>query len=224
MRVESALHRQVSPIQNEVRADASSMADEIPQTRRVSVHLSKRIYEQLEAVTQRPGVGKSMVIEAALDRFLRQTPPAEDFIREQFDQIRARLERFDRDMQIIAEMVALHARYHLTVMPVMPESEQREACLRGDERFMVLAEQVDRRIRSGRSLVQEAIDRFNAANSDGSACNSGGEPPRGPQTQRARQEAASESVANAPNRVCAAAREGGSNSFFRRLPNSFSPS
>lgn len=219
MRVESALHRQVSPVQNEVCADAPSMADEIPQTRRVSVHLSTRIYQQLDAVTQRPGVGKSMVIEAALDRFLSQTPPVEDLIRERFDQIRASLERFNRDMQIIAETVALHARYHLTVMPLMPESEQREACLRGDERFMVLAEQVDRRIRSGRSLVQEAIDRLNTSNPDGSARNSGVEPPCAAETQRVRQEAASASVANAG--VCAVAREGGSNLHFRRLPNSF---
>jgi hypothetical protein len=211
MRVESALHGQVNAIQNRACADAPSMAEEILQTRRVSVQLSKRVCEQLDSVTQRPGVGKSMVIEAALDRFLSQAPPLDDLIRGYFDQIHARLEQFDRDMQIIVEMVALHARYHLTVMPLVPESEQREACLRGEERFMFLAEQVDRRIRSGRSLVHETIDRVNAAGSAGLARNSGDDPPRGPATPGVRQEAD----------VAAAAREGGGNSHFRRLPNSF---
>jgi predicted transcriptional regulator len=218
MRAESALHRQVSSVQDQARAGTPSVAEEIAQTRRFSVRLSKRVYERLDSAAQRPGVGKGMVIEAALDRFLSQAPPLDDLIRRHFDQIHARLERFDRDMQIITEMVALHARYHLTVMPLMPQSQQREAYLRGDERFMVLAEQVDRRIRSGRSLVQETIDRLNAANSDGSARNTGEDPPRGPETQRVRRAAGG---AIAENEVCAAAREGGSNSNFRHLPNSF---
>ena len=166
-------------------------------------------------------VGKSMVIEAALDRFLSQNPPVETLIRDRFDQIRARLERFDRDVQIIAETVALHARYHLTVMPAMPESERREACLRGDERFMVLAEQVARRIQTGRSLVEETIGRLHAVQSDRPAPNGLDEPPCSPQTQRAKQQAASETAAIAENEACAAAPEGGSHSHSRRLPNSF---
>jgi MFS family permease len=64
---------------------------------------------------------------------------------------------------MIAETVALHARYHLTVMPKLPESRQREAIILGDERFKVLAEQVDRRVRQGRPLMQETIDRLNSA-------------------------------------------------------------
>jgi MFS family permease len=75
----------------------------------------------------------------------------------------ARFDELARDMRIIAETVALHARYHLAVMPPVPESRQREAVILGDERFKVLAEQVDRRVREGRPLMQETIDRLNSA-------------------------------------------------------------
>jgi MFS family permease len=70
-------------------------------------------------------------------------------------------------MRIIAETVALHARYHLAVVPPLPESRQREAVVLGDERFKVLAEQVDRRVRLGRPLMQETINRLNSAEQEG---------------------------------------------------------
>jgi len=38
---------------------------------------------------------------------------------------------------MIAETVALHARYHLAVMPPVPKSRQREAVILGNERFKV---------------------------------------------------------------------------------------
>jgi hypothetical protein len=216
MQVDRELHRQVSQNPNLTRADAPSIPNETPPTRRVSVQLSKRVCEQLEAITERPGVGKSMIVEAALERFLGSTPPIEELMQQYFDQIRARLDHFDRDMQIIAETVALHARYHLTVMPPLPESQQHEACLRGDERFKVLAEQVDRRIRLGRPLMQETIDRLNAVNSEVSVPKNGGDPPSDPEPQRANQEPVESNQAE----VRAAAGEGGSASNFRHPPNS----
>jgi predicted MFS family arabinose efflux permease len=65
------------------------------------------------------------------------------------------------------ETVALHARYHLTVVPPLPESRQRGAVVLGDERFKVLAEQVDRRVRLGRPLIQETINRLKSAEQEG---------------------------------------------------------
>ncbi len=73
----------------------------------------------------------------------------------------ARFDDLERDMRMIAETVALHARYHLAVMPLVPKSRQREAVILGNERFKVLAEQVDRRVREGRPLMQETIERLN---------------------------------------------------------------
>src|SRR5207302_1990338 len=72
-------------------------------------------------------------------------------------------DHLDRDLRMIAETVALHARHHLAVMPPVPELRQREAVILGNERFKVLAELVDRRVRQGRPLLQETIDRLNSA-------------------------------------------------------------
>ena len=131
--------------------------------RKVTVRLSEGVCGRLDVATDRPGVGKSMLVEAALEHFLNPAPSVESLLRERFDDMHARFDHLDRNMQMIAETVALHARYHLTVVPPLPESQQREALLLGDERFKVLAEQVDRRVRQGRPLMQETIDRLNSA-------------------------------------------------------------
>lgn len=114
MRVDRELHRQFGLTSDQTRSDVSAAPDQAaPRTRRVSVQLSKRIFEQLEAATERPGVGKSMVIEDALDRFLSPAPSIEAVLRDQFEQLNARLDGFDRDIRSIAETVALHAQYQL---------------------------------------------------------------------------------------------------------------
>ena len=131
--------------------------------RKVTVRLSEGVCGRLDVATDRPGVGKSMLVEVALEHFLKPGPSVEALMRERLDDMHARFDDLERDMRMIAETVALHARYHLAVMPPVPESRQREAVILGNERFKVLAEQVDRRVREGRPLMQETIDRLNSA-------------------------------------------------------------
>jgi hypothetical protein len=83
-------------------------------TRKVTIRITEKIHEQLEAVTERPGVGKSMVVEAALAQFLNSCPP-ENPARHSFDDMHARFDSLERNLRTIAETVALHARYHLAV-------------------------------------------------------------------------------------------------------------
>lgn len=152
--------------------------------RKVTVRLSERVSGRLDAAADRPGVGKSMLVEAALEQFMNPVPSAEAVLREQLDQLHARFDHLQRDMRMIAETVALHARYHLTVVPPLPESRQREAVVLGDERFKSLAEQVDRRVRQGRSLIQETIDRQNSAEHEKPGPSAGEGPTGGPKTGR----------------------------------------
>jgi MFS family permease len=144
--------------------------------RKVTVRLSEGVCGRLDRATDRPGVGKSILVEAALDHFLNPAPSVEDLLREHLDGLHAKFDHLDRDMRMIAETVALHARYHLTVVPPRPESQQREAILLGDERFKILAEQVDRRVRQGRPLMQETIDRLSSAEQKESEPATGGGP------------------------------------------------
>jgi len=129
--------------------------------RKVTVRLSEGLCGRLDVATDRPGVGKSMFVEAALENFLTPAPSVEDLVQERVDQIHARFDRLEHDIRIMAETVALYARYQLAVTPSVPQERQREAILTGDERFKVLAEQVDCRVRQHRPLMQETIDRLN---------------------------------------------------------------
>src|SRR5467141_134834 len=113
--------------------------------RKVTVRLSEGVCGRLDVATDRPGVGKSMFVEAALEHFLKPAPSVETLVHERFDQMHARFDRLEYGMRMMAETVALHARYQLAVTPPVPQERQHDAILLGDERFNVLAEQVDRR-------------------------------------------------------------------------------
>ncbi len=130
--------------------------------RKVTVRLSEGVCGRLDVATDRPGVGKSMFVEAALEHFLNPVPSVEALVRERFDDMHARFDRLEHDMRMMAETVALHARYQLAVTPPVPQERQREAILLGDERFKVLAEQVDHRVRQCRPLMRETIDRLDS--------------------------------------------------------------
>jgi hypothetical protein len=185
-------------------------------TRKVTVKLTEQLFSRLEAATDRPGVGKSMVVEAALERFLDPAPPIEGLIHEALALITDQLERLDGDVRIIAETVALHARYHLTVTPPMPQPQQRESCAVGQERFIALAEQVDRRVRSGRSLMRETIEQANAPRPDARPIETAP-----PVSAHSDQEAPHATVPDATADLTAAVEEDGSNHNFRHLPNAF---
>jgi hypothetical protein len=189
-------------------------------TRKVTIRITEKIHEQLEAVTESPGVGKSMVVEAALAQFLNPRP-SENPGRQSFDDIHARFDSLERNLRTIAETVALHARYHLAVMPPLPQQQQREACQLGDERFKVLAEQVDQRVRQDRPLIQETIDRLNPTRFDGLKSTVDEDEPVEPKPTYIINGSGSRGDVSIKHESPAAAREGGSNSNFRHLPNAF---
>jgi MFS family permease len=162
--------------------------------RKITVRLSEGVCGRLDVATDRPGVGKSMFVEAALEHFLNPAPSVETLVHERFDQMHARFDRLERDMRMMAETVALHARYQLAVTPPVPQERQRDAILLGDERFKVLAEQVDRRVRQHRPLMQETIERLNSKGNGPKGEATSDQPPRDPGAQTNRRNAASEDV------------------------------
>jgi predicted DNA-binding protein len=213
----------VMQLQSEVDVQASRASAEAlsaskrrpKRSRKVTIRLTEELYNRFSAATERPGVGKSMVVEAALERFLSVAPSIEDTVRDRFDDMDDKLDRLEGTVRVMAETVALHARYHLSVMPPLPQSRQQEAVLLGDERFKVLAEQVDRRVRQGRPLMQETIDRLDSRDceaNDISRCPNQAHRDQGPATEEVDIEPAS----------FAAAGEGGGNMYFRERPSAFS--
>lgn len=217
MRVDGEAGAQASSIANETDRDAQPTSNEGQRTRKVTVQLSERMFQRLETATERPGLGKSMIVESALERFLDPIRSGEGLVHEALDRISGQVARLERQIAIVAETVALHARYHLTVTPPMAQSDQREACLLGQQRFKVLAEQVERRVRLGQPLIQETIDRLGRTRVRVPQAHGG---QRGAEGQ-GDQEGSSAADPQEEAELKAAAEEGGSNPNFRSLPNSF---
>jgi hypothetical protein len=217
-RVEMQLHGELDLEASQTAANSRKRNP--PVTRKITVRITEKLHEQLQSATERPGVGKSMVVEAALAQFLNPRPP-ENPAQYSVDDMHARFDSLERNLQNIAETVALHARYHLAVMPPLPQQQQREACQLGDERFKVLAEQVDQRVRQGRPLIQETIDRLDQTRLNSSKSMPDEDEPVESKPTHTVNGAGSRDNVRVKHVFSAAAQEGGSNSNFRHLPNAF---
>ncbi|MCK1429129.1 hypothetical protein IVB06_29510 [Bradyrhizobium sp. 171] len=217
MQISGGRREEPSSSRNEAEVDAQPSPSEAQQTRKITIQLSECIFQRLEAATDRPGMGKSVVVEAALERFLDPAPRIEGLVYEAIERTNKQVLSLRTDIAVIAETVALHVRYHLTLTPPMPPSKQDEACVLGLERFKAFAEQVDRRVRFGRPLLQEAIDSSGSSSRSGPELGGGASRavPRAP----VEEETHCVAVVGENSNAGAVAEEGGSNIHFRQLPN-----
>jgi hypothetical protein len=116
------------------------------------------------AAAKRPGTSKSALVEAALAQYLGEEDDTNDLqVNRRLSLMSRQLEELDRGLRIVNETVALQARFHLAVTPVLPAADQRAACMLGSERFDELAAPVRRRVQLGSSLMQETMDRLSTA-------------------------------------------------------------
>ncbi|HEY2534653.1 MAG TPA: ribbon-helix-helix protein, CopG family [Xanthobacteraceae bacterium] len=132
--------------------------------RKISVQLEEQIVERLQVAAERPGASKAAIIETALERFLNPDAEAIDAasLLRRLNWMSGQLEQLERNLKIVNETVALHAQYHLSVTPALPQSQQRDACALGLERFEIFAAQVGRRVHLGTPLMRETMDRLSA--------------------------------------------------------------
>ena len=137
---------------------------------RVGVYLSEPTAARLTAAAQHPGATKSALVEAALDRFLGSDDEVCDTatVARCLSGMSRQLDQLERDLRIVNETVALHARFHLATTPPMPAGALHSACMLGAERFEELAAQVGRHIDLGTPLIQETIERVAARNATSS--------------------------------------------------------
>ena len=140
--------------------------------RKITVRISEHIAERLDLAAKHPGASKTAIMEAALDRFLGAEVcvgswgGADPALVSCLDAVNRRLEGLHRDLRIVNETVALHARYHLTITPLLSAAEQQSACTQGAARFDTFAAQVASRIRLGMPLMRETIDRLSSTHPD----------------------------------------------------------
>lgn len=126
---------------------------------KLSVYLSDHVAGRLALAAKRPGANKSAIVDAALDRFLNpeRDPSGDAALVRRLDRINRQLDRVDRDVGIVAETLALYVRYHLTITPPLPLSDQEAARALGRDRFEMFVAQVGRRVASGNRLVAELV-------------------------------------------------------------------
>jgi hypothetical protein len=128
---------------------------------RIGVYLSKRTAARLTTAAKRRRTTKSALVEAAIGHFL-DSDDAHDAVTltDRITELSGQIGQLDRDLGIVSEIVALHARFHLAVTPELPAAKQPGACKLGSARFDEFATQVERRLQRGSSLMQETIDRL----------------------------------------------------------------
>jgi predicted transcriptional regulator len=185
--------------------------------KKLGIRLSEATFQKLQDAAQLPGVSKSAIAEAALARWLDTDIARDDLSNARLDRIEDQLARLEDVLKMVCEIAALHARYHLTVAPLMAEAEHRAACKLGQERFEALADQVGKRVAVGQSLIQETLDRLGAA----PALREVDMASPTDHAQRAAETVASPDLVNLELEPPAAVGEGGSNDSFRHLPNAF---
>ena len=128
---------------------------------RIGVYLSEQMAARLAAAAKRPGATKSALVDAALAQFLGSDDETDNIpVDRRLSLMSLQLEELDRGLRIVNETVALQARFHLAVTPVLPAADHRASCVLGSERFDEFATQVWRRVQSGTSLVHETLDRL----------------------------------------------------------------
>ena len=179
---------------------------------RVGVYLSEQMAARLAEAAKRPGATKSGLVEAALDRFLGSDDDVGDTatVARRLTGLSRQLEQLDRNIRIANETVALHARFHLAVTPLLPAATQGAACALGAERFEEFAAQVGRRVDLGVPLIRETIDRVSAARVDALRPNPADGDPSGTEPDVRASTLVDDASAN-----IAAVREDGSNGGFR---------
>src|SRR5258708_10894968 len=129
--------------------------------RKISVRLPELVAKRLETAAAAPGARKSSIVEAALDLFLASEADASDSaMSRHLKRISRRLDELESDLKIVAQTVALHARYHLTITPAVPVTDQPGVCAIGRERFEEFAAQVARRAHLDNPLMKETMDRI----------------------------------------------------------------
>lgn len=181
---------------------------------RICVYISEEALARLVAEAQRRGVTKSFIVRAALDQLLGSDSHAspEKLMMHRLNWMSGQLEQLDRDLRVVNETVALHARYHLAVTPPLPAHVRQAACKLGSARFDEFAAQVGRRVHLGLPLMRETMDRISVT----SPHLFGHQDDGPPLDARPAEHEVSEDASVMRQEASAAVREDGSNGGFPR--------
>jgi hypothetical protein len=127
---------------------------------KIGVYLTNDVAKRLKLAVRRSRATKSDIVNEALSQFL-DPPPAKDpggEVLHRLDGLAKRIRRIHRDVEIVAETLALHVRQFLMITPPVPKAEQNAATKLGRERYEVFVTQIAKRIASDSGMVEEIME------------------------------------------------------------------
>jgi hypothetical protein len=153
---------------------------------KIAVYVTGDVAARLAMAAKRPGTSKSKIVNDALDRFLnpaRDQDLAATIVERQRD-LSQEVRHLHRDLDIVAETLALWLRYFLTVTPPLPAGDQEPARLIGRQRFDVFIREIARRKPSDKRYLMRVVK---LAAKEGSGPRPGAVSPRPPPEGRPEQ-------------------------------------
>lgn len=128
---------------------------------RQNLYLDAGLSEELDRLARKPGSSKSAIVADALKAHLKRRGVQEldDRLKPRLDKLTTQLNRMERNQRVFIETLATYIRFHFSVLPPLPESEQAAARALASERFQAFIEQVGRRVSGGRSVVDDLFAR-----------------------------------------------------------------
>jgi len=128
---------------------------------RQNLYLDADLSEELEQLAKKPGTSKSAIVADALKAHLerRGAKEVDDKFKQRLDKVTTQLGRIERNQRVLIETLATYIRFHFSILPPMPESQQAPARALAQERFQAFVEQVGRRMSGGRSVADDLFVR-----------------------------------------------------------------
>jgi predicted transcriptional regulator len=126
--------------------------------RRHEFYLDEDLSDRLSTMAAKPGSSKTAIMTDALRAYFERGAASEldERFKARLDKQSLQLARIERDQQIVAESVALLARFQFMVTAPVPDSDRAARAL-AQERFKGFLEQVSRRIANGRGLIADIV-------------------------------------------------------------------
>jgi hypothetical protein len=124
---------------------------------RLNIYFSPELLRQIADLVSRKKLSQSAIVEAAVMSFL--SPDAADrreaaFTR-RLDRLTRQIQRLERNSGVTMEMLALFARFFLTVTPPLPPDAQAVLQAKGQQRYEGFVEALGRRLQKGQSVLNE---------------------------------------------------------------------
>jgi predicted transcriptional regulator len=129
---------------------------------RQNIYLDDDLNQHLETLAAKPGSSKSAIIRDALTAYLarRGAKELQDTFSKRLDELSKQLNTVERHQRVIIESLALFIRYHLAMIPPLPEAQQAAAHALGTERYRAFIGQVSRLLADGKNTGAEIIEQM----------------------------------------------------------------